>query len=321
MAICPRQDGKLILKTVPQPGDTLLEYEVCPTCGGVWLRAFDANFLKSTDIEDLASQGQALRSYISGEHLSHQTQSKPEPTDFQSTRQNGESLLHLAQSKSEPGEVESYSGLHLTVDKSDKDKPRLKQEEVVTSQSSLLICPSCGYKLVRATGANIPENVLAFRCPNRHGYHFPAGELSKFKVAQEANIAYHRTWNIPLTSVAATLLMSLVGVILSAGLIYGVIGGQQQQNIVSQAQNIVSFQKAYVSTENKSITFIASTSVPTTLTLHIREMNYTNTLQSTDNKSHVIRVTNIESGTYTYYFSFDVDGKNIHTEDFTFLMP
>lgn len=250
--ICPRQDGELQSKKVPQPDDRFLEYDVCPSCHGSWLRAFDANFLKSTDIE----------------------------------------LENPAEAKVSPS----------------------------VSQSDILNCPVCGYKLTRAIGASIPENILAFHCPNGHGYFFPAGELSKFKVAQEAKIAYHRTWNIPLTSVATTLLMTFLGIILSVGLILGVVGGQQQQNIVSEAQNVVSFQRAYPSGNTRSVTFIVGTTEETTLTLHINETSFNQILETTDHKSHVLRVTDLNPGTYTYYFTFEIDGRPLRTETYSFIL-
>lgn len=61
---CPRNDGRLREMTVPRPGDTPLTYHRCDTCGGVWIRGFDANFLPVSEYaKKLASQGDALRSY------------------------------------------------------------------------------------------------------------------------------------------------------------------------------------------------------------------------------------------------------------------
>lgn len=72
-------------------------------------------------------------------------------------------------------------------------------------------CPQCLRPLERTTEDNIPPDVTAFRCSDSHGYFFPAGELRKFKESQEAKIAYHERWHVPLTSVASAILMTVVG--------------------------------------------------------------------------------------------------------------
>lgn len=244
---CPQQDGELVKKTITRPGDTPLEYGVCPTCGGHFLRAFDANFL-------------------------------PPPLEDQA-------------------------------------------RETASTIPSALICPTCGFKLVRATGANIPEHVLAFRCRQGHGYFFPAGELLKFKSAQEAKITYHKLWEIPIPSVAATLLTAIFGIILSLGLILGVIEGQRRQASVSQAKNLISFHKAYVSETTKSVTFIVTTSVETSLAVHIEQTQYVSNMQTTDRKSHVLRVTNLPRDEYNYYFTLVIEGKPIRSETYSFQMP
>lgn len=306
MPICPQQDGELVTRKVARPGDTDITYSVCLTCGGHWLRAFDANFLPlvaAREIENETPGGQ------------------PGPKNSQFSSTTGEQLLRHAQSKSEPVDFINNKSLHLTEDDADTTKLRLKQEEAVARQTTTLICPSCGFKLKRATGASIPDNVLAFSCPHGHGFYFPAGELSKFKVAQEAKIEYHRAWEIPLPSVAATLLTGLAGMILSAGLVLGVISGQREQTVVSRASEIISFERAYVSAPAKSVTFIVSTTAETVLTVHIKQTAFPVPLQTTDQKSHVARVTGLTSGSYDYYFTFEVGGKPLRSQDHSFVMP
>lgn len=253
---CPRGDGELIEKTVNRPGDTSLKYWVCNTCGGQWLRAFDANFLRSGD--------------IAGKSVVNQPLLRP-LVDFPA--------------------------------------------------SSVFICPVCGFRLARVTGQNIPENVTSWNCPHGHGYFFPQGQLFKFKVAQEAKIAYHKAWEIPLPGVSSTLLTAIVGIILSLGLIFGAVEGQRQQIILTQAKDNITYNHVSVSKDDKSIIFMVNTAVKTTITLHINKLQFTSQMQSADKKSHTLRITNVPNGEYNYYLTFPVSGKELRSEDFSFLVP
>jgi hypothetical protein len=262
---CPKGDGELIEKIVNRPGDTSLKYLQCNACGGQWLRAFDANFLKPDDISHKIPSGQPL--------------------------------------------------LRPFVDFSAPSNPSYPSDP---SDPSVSICPVCGFKLARATGPNIPENVISWQCPHGHGYFFPQGQLFKFKVAQEAKIAYHKAWNIPIAGVSSTLLTAIIGIILSLGLIFGAIEGQRQQIILTQAKDNITYNHVSISKDYKSITFMVNTAVETTITLHINQLQFISPMQSADKKSHVLRITNVPSGEYNYYLTFPVNGKEVRSENYSF---
>ncbi len=175
-------------------------------------------------------------------------------------------------------------------------------------------CPQCRKALVRATGDNVPPDVLAFRCPDNHGYFFPAGELKKFKEAQEINIAYHEKWHIPLASVASAMLMTFVGLVLSGGLIVGVIEGQKQQTITSQASELITSQKVYA--DSRGVTIIAMTSEKTELMVVVDGQEYSMT--APDEKSHVVRIAKISPGDHHYFFRFQKDGITLQSASYSF---
>lgn len=177
-------------------------------------------------------------------------------------------------------------------------------------------CPQCRKSLERATGDNIPPDVVAFRCPDGHGYFFPSGELKKFKEAQEAKIEFHQRWSIPLSSVASTLLMTLFGLILSGGLVAGVIEGQRQQTITSQAEEIIRSQKAYVDETKPSATIIALTTEKTILTVVLDGKEYP--MLAPDGRSHVVRITNLTHGEHHYFFRFQKSGVDLQSASYSF---
>ncbi len=177
-------------------------------------------------------------------------------------------------------------------------------------------CPQCRRSLERTTGDNIPPDILVYHCPDGHGYFFPAGELKKFKIAQETKIAYHERWHVPLASVASAMLMTVVGLVLSAGLIAGVIEGQHQQTITSQAEEIIQSQKAYVDSQSQSVTIIALTTEKTVLTVVVDGQEYP--MLAPDGKSHVFRLTNVSGGEHRYFFRFQKGGLFLKSSVYSF---
>ncbi len=197
------------------------------------------------------------------------------------------------------------------------DIPASQGESLRTQGLSLiLLCPQCRKGLLRATGDNVPPDVVAYRCPDGHGYFFPAGELLKFKEAQEVKIEYHQKWHIPLASVASALLMTMTGLIISAGLIIGVIEGERQQTITSQAEEIIKSQKAYVDQTNRAVTIIALTAEPIALTVVVDGKEHP--MLAPDARSHVVRITNIAPGDHSYFFRFHKERERIESPIFSF---
>ncbi len=181
-------------------------------------------------------------------------------------------------------------------------------------------CPVCQKFLARQTGENIPPDVLAFRCPTGHGYFFPKGELAKFKAAQEVKLEYHKRWQIPISSLAVTLLTGLFGIVLSVGLVVGVIEGQRVQTTRSQARGVIVSQNTFVSGESAIIT--ATTSEITSLTVTISgPQQLVQQMNTTDGTTHLLTLINLPSGTYTYIFSFVKNTATMRSETYSFSIP
>lgn len=182
-------------------------------------------------------------------------------------------------------------------------------------------CPVCSEKLTRTTGENIPEYVRVYSCPRGHGYFFPAGQLSLFKKAQQSKIEYHKLWHIPLPGVASVLLTAFVMMILASGLITGLTALKEKQNTASQAKQFFSGAHAYIINATGSALFTVETSVPATVTLHIPRLSDTGKIMETGNSLlHQSTVQNIPAGTYSYFFTMQINGVQLVSDHYTFTM-
>lgn len=174
-------------------------------------------------------------------------------------------------------------------------------------------CPICQELLTVYHGQNVPSNVAVWKCPNNHGYFFPEAELFAFKKAQETKLAYFKLWNIPLPSVASILLVSIVGIVT-----LGVIAGNlsQRQTTILQAQQVITYQQAFVA--DRSVTIAVTTNTKTTATIHIGD--WQSIMETTDELLHTAFVSNLALGTYQYYFTFALGGKSLRSDTFSFII-
>lgn len=180
-------------------------------------------------------------------------------------------------------------------------------------------CPICQVILTISHQDSIPPDVTMYQCESGHGYFFPPGEFTRFKTGQTTKINYFKLWQIPFGSPTATLLTILVGFLLTAGLIAGIIGSQQAQVTTSKATGFILSQKAYL--DDHAVTIVVLTQQKTLLTIHIAGYtNFQSPLQTTDGTSHTIRLTNLVRGSYTYYLTFQKDGKTLRSENFSFFI-
>ena len=181
----------------------------------------------------------------------------------------------------------------------------------------MLLCPDCKIPLVLTHGDNIPNGVTAYRCPNNHGYFFPAGELAKFKTAQNAKLSYHKLWNIPLPSVASVLLAALA-IVMIGSITAITLSIQKKQTTVSQAQELLVSHQAF-SPASGTIFIAATTSVPATVTVTIPSTKPAPILmESQDRTVHTTTVTTLPPGIYEYVFTISVNGKSTQTDRFSF---
>ncbi len=180
-------------------------------------------------------------------------------------------------------------------------------------------CPVCTKQLVRTSGDNIPDTIFVFDCPAHHGYFFPAGQLAAFKKAQTTKIEYHKLWHIPMPNVASILLGGIVLLLLSGGLAVTFQGLQQRQTMESQARQLLVGHAVYTAADHTTILITATTGTDASLTVHIPSFNnFIAPLQSQNNRTHQLTVSNVTPGTYTYFFTIDVSDKLTQSETFTF---
>lgn len=181
-------------------------------------------------------------------------------------------------------------------------------------------CPTCGAALVPAAEESIPRSVTAYRCPQGHGYLFPGNELVKFKHAQEAKLAYHRLWNIPLPDMKSVLLGSL-GLVMAIGLGITVFEMQKSRDIRSSAARVITSQTASVSAETHSVVFSAITGFQTQVVVHIDALNgFAQTMDTKDQTIHTLTVRDVPSGVYEYYFIVQHAGDLVRSETSVFTM-
>ena len=192
----------------------------------------------------------------------------------------------------------------------------------ITPLSQNLSCPICQQSLTRAAGDNIPDTVHVWKCPEAHGYFFPSGQLTAFKKAQKSKIEYHKLWNLPLPSAASVLLAGIGFLILAGGLFASLSALQNRQTSVSQAQNILVAEHAYVVADNHEVLFTGETEGDATLTIFIPAFaNFRKNLATRDQRTYTLLVEHIPSGTYRYFFSITIRGRTIPSETYSFTMP
>lgn len=188
------------------------------------------------------------------------------------------------------------------------EKP--KEKQIFFNQN--FSCPVCQKKLARETEENIPDNVWVYRCPDGHGYFFPAGQLTAFKAAQQAKISYHKLWNIPIPGVASVLLAGLLLFVL-----VGAVG--RRQLTVTQAKQLLVSQRTFVVRETNDVLFMAQTSAKATLTLRIGKRE--EAMQTRDGTMHMIVLHDLPAGTYSYSFAITTAGAVTQSRPFTLVVP
>lgn len=201
-------------------------------------------------------------------------------------------------------------------------KPDNLKETKTSAGTSTYHCPVCSKELTRSRGDNIPDDVLIFDCPGHHGYFFPAGQLAAFKKAQKTKIEYHKLWNIPMPNVASILLGSFLLLLLSGSLALTFRGMQQKQTIQSQARQILTDHVVYKAADHTTILIAATTAADAALTVRIPQLNnFTAPLESPNSRTHQLTIPNVPAGTYKYFFTIALSGKEIQSDTFTFTIP
>jgi hypothetical protein len=198
-------------------------------------------------------------------------------------------------------------------------KPNSIDRSETGRAASTYSCPICTKPLTRSTGENIPDSVFVYDCPSHHGYFFPTGQLAAFKEAQQVKIAYHRLWNIALPNVSSILLGSFLLLLITGVTILSL---QQKPTTESQAQQILTGHAAYSAADRSAVLISATTSVKATVTLHIPAFNnFNKPMQTGDNQTHQLTVGTIPAGTYQYFFTINVSGKETTSDTYTFTTP
>lgn len=183
-----------------------------------------------------------------------------------------------------------------------------------------LVCPDCTKPLIVIREDAVPSDVTIFGCPDNHGYFFPRGELKKFKDAQNAKITYHKLWHIPLPPLSKVLLVGLFLFLVGSSAIV-LTRIQEAQHTSLKAKEMIAYQEAVATKDPRSLLFLARTSRPTSLTLHIDSLSLTGPMSSTDGLSHTLKLTDIGGGFYEYYFSYTTDDQILFSPTYTVSVP
>lgn len=120
----------------------------------------------------------------------------------------------------------------------------------------------------------------------------------------------------PIRSVLLATILLILGI--STGSVITRI--QQTQYIPTQARDILTYQKVIPSGEN-SIIFLAQTAAETTMILHIDALQLIKPLTTTDGLSHTILVTKPQTGTYHYYYRYEINGETIRSKTYLLTVP
>lgn len=183
-------------------------------------------------------------------------------------------------------------------------------------------CPVCQKFLKRALEDSIPPDVTAFRCPTGDGYFFPTGELTKFKTAQDVNLTYHKLWQIPISSLGSTLLVGILGLVLSVGLVIGSIQSQKTQIVTSQATDFLVSQQAFVIPQTQSATVVARTQTDGTMTVAVRgPTSFTKEMTVQSNHAFVATFLGLPKGVYIYTYHFTTNNVIVTSKPYSFRIP
>jgi galactitol-specific phosphotransferase system IIC component len=158
-----------------------------------------------------------------------------------------------------------------------------------------------------------------YRCPDNHGYFFPAGQLPAFKKAQTTKIDYFKLWHIPAPSVASVLLAGLVITIIAGGGYVALQNIGVTQTTSSQAQEVFTSQSVYIAPGTDSVLFTANTSIDADVVLRVPLMNDLKApMQTTDHKTHTYFMAHVPPGPHTYFFQITAGGKETASDIFDF---
>ena len=170
-------------------------------------------------------------------------------------------------------------------------------------------CPHDNRELTRLEHESTPLGVSVFHCATCGGNWFPYGQLQRFKKAQRAKLDYLKIWNIPLHSMYAVLLPLLVLAVLSTGMLGAVIGIRRQQNLQSQAHDIIGKPiviKGSTPTE-VLISFTTSTDNRSSIVYWSNPIaQKTANISIQEQKSHMIKLTGLQPKT-TYFYTISVE--------------
>lgn len=199
---------------------------------------------------------------------------------------------------------------------------KMPTDETLTPVSSTLTCPVCTKKLIRSTGENIPDTVSVYHCLDGHGYFFPSGQLTAWKQAQKAKIAYHKLWHLPLPNVGSVLLTSILIAIIGGGLLAGFSAVREAQTYSLMAKETVTSTKVFPNKTTQSALVSAQTNSNTVLTVHVpKHNNYRARMNSSDGLLHTLLIKDVPTGTYEYYFTWDVANNTLTSPRSVFSMP
>lgn len=177
-------------------------------------------------------------------------------------------------------------------------------------------CPHDNRELTRLEHESVPLGTSVLHCATCGGNWFPYGELARFKKAQKAKVDYFKVWGIPLHSMYAVLLPLFVVAVLSTGMLGAVIGIRNQQNLQSQARDVIG--KPIVIKGSAPgeiiISYTTSSSLQSSITYWNNPIEQkTVPVSQEERQSHMIKLEDLITKT-TYFYTITVESKDNRTK-------
>ncbi len=163
---------------------------------------------------------------------------------------------------------------------------------------------------------SIPADVTILTCPACHGIFLYPDDLLQFKNAQMAKVNYFKAWHLPLPSLQAVFVLSVVAFV---GLSFFSLVFFQKQNLTgSQAQDVV--KQVYITHSGRYvfISFTTVTPVSSGITFIDKTINAANYQVVSDRPKnvHTLTTTNLNLNDNLYYRIqlTDSQGNKIETD-------
>lgn len=155
-------------------------------------------------------------------------------------------------------------------------------------------CPRDGTPLNRFTGESAPANLQIMRCDKCAWWWFPGNNLFAFKPAQEAKVAYFKSWGMA-ASLSALLLPVMTLVIMVVGTAIGVnMLKYQQKTGVNASSEVYDVYVGYIGSGQALVSFKSKTKLETIDYKKIEDTSWFTWPVKLENDLYITKILNLE---------------------------